>query len=186
MEKENYKAGLFQNAITEIETCVVETPLGDMIAGGVDEGICLLEFTDRRMLKTELEQLKKYFNAEIVERENKHFNLLRKELKEYFEHKLTNFTVPLCAPGTGFQRQVWKELQNIPYGKTRSYKEQSDALGNRGAIRAVASANGANRISIIIPCHRVIGSDGSLTGYGGGLLRKKWLLEHESSLPKLF
>ncbi len=169
-----------------IETCCIETPLGTMIAGGVSEGICLLEFSNRRMLKTELKQLEKYFNAAIIQGENKHFNLLRKELKEYFEKKLKKFSVPLCAPGTKFQKAVWKELQNIPYGKTRSYKEQSEALGNPGAIRAVATANGANRISIIIPCHRVIGSDGSLTGYGGGLWRKKWLLEHEGNLPKLF
>lgn len=169
-----------------IETCLIETPIGTMIAGGVKDGICLLEFTNRRMLKTELKQLEEYFNAVIIKGENKHFNLLRKELKEYFEKKLKKFSVPLCAPGTVFQKAVWKELRNIPFGKTRSYKEQSEALGNPGAIRAVATANGANRISIIIPCHRVIGADGSLTGYGGGLWRKKWLLEHEGNNPKLF
>jgi AraC family transcriptional regulator of adaptative response/methylated-DNA-[protein]-cysteine methyltransferase len=87
--------------------------------------------------------------------------------------------LPLVTPGTEFQQAVWKELMNIPYGSTRSYHEQSVAMGNPGSIRAVANANGMNRISIIIPCHRVIGSDGHLTGYGGGLKRKKWLLEHE-------
>jgi AraC family transcriptional regulator, regulatory protein of adaptative response / methylated-DNA-[protein]-cysteine methyltransferase len=169
-----------------IDIVRIETPVGTMLAGGVKDGICLLEFSDRRMLETELKQLAKYFNATIIQGDNPHFGLLRKELKEYFEHKLKNFTVPLNAPGTVFQKAVWKELRNIPYAKTRSYKEQSEALGNPGAIRAVATANGANRISIIIPCHRVIGSDGSLTGYGGGLWRKKWLLEHESNIPKLF
>jgi len=169
-----------------IDITRLETPLGTMYAGGVADGICLLEFSDRRMLETELKQLAKYFNATIIQGENPHFSLLRKELYEYFAHKLIDFTVPLNAPGTVFQKAVWKELRNIPFGKTRSYKEQSEALGNPGAIRAVASANGANRISIIIPCHRVIGSDGSLTGYGGGLWRKKWLLDHESNNPKLF
>jgi AraC family transcriptional regulator of adaptative response/methylated-DNA-[protein]-cysteine methyltransferase len=164
----------------------IETPLGTMYAGGVDEGICLLEFSDRRMLETELKQLAKYFNAAIIQGENKHFDLLRKELKEYFKHKLKDFTVPLNAPGTDFQKSVWKELRNIPYAKTRSYKEQAAALGKPEAVRAVANANGMNRISIIIPCHRVIGADGSLTGYGGGIWRKNWLLEHESNLPKLF
>jgi AraC family transcriptional regulator of adaptative response/methylated-DNA-[protein]-cysteine methyltransferase len=157
-----------------------------MYAGGVADGICLLEFSDRRMLETELKQLAKYFNATIVQGENPHFTLLRKELKQYFEHKLKDFTVPLNAPGTEFQKAVWKELRNIPYAKTRSYKEQATALGKPEAVRAVANANGMNRISIIIPCHRVIGADGSLTGYGGGLWRKNWLLEHENNLPKLF
>jgi len=87
----------------------------------------------------------------------------------------------LHTPGTDFQKSVWKILQEIPYGETRSYKQQAIALGNPKAIRAVASANGHNRISIIIPCHRVIGSDGSLTGYGGGLHRKKWLLDFEKA-----
>ena len=164
----------------------VETPLGTMYIGGTEAGICLLEFSDRRMLETELKQLAKYFNATIIQGENKHFDLLRKELKEYFEHKLQSFTVPLNTPGTDFQKAVWNELRNIPYAKTRSYKEQATALGKPKAVRAVANANGMNRISIIIPCHRVIGSDGSLTGYGGGLWRKKRLLEHEGNLPKLF
>jgi AraC family transcriptional regulator of adaptative response/methylated-DNA-[protein]-cysteine methyltransferase len=170
---------------TVIDIVRLETPVGTMLAGGVEDGICLLEFSDRRMLETELKQLAKYFNATIIQGENKHFVLLRKELKEYFEHKLKNFSVPLCAPGTEFQKSVWKELQNIPFGKTRSYKEQATALGKPEAVRAVANANGMNRISIIIPCHRVIGADGSLTGYGGGLWRKNWLLEHEGNIPKL-
>jgi AraC family transcriptional regulator of adaptative response/methylated-DNA-[protein]-cysteine methyltransferase len=169
-----------------IDITRLETPLGTMYAGGVADGICLLEFSDRRMLETELKQLAKYFNATIVQGENPHFTLLRKELKQYFEHKLKDFTVPLNAPGTEFQKAVWKELRNIPYAKTRSYKEQATALGKPEAVRAVANANGMNRISIIIPCHRVIGADGSLTGYGGGLWRKNWLLEHENNLPKLF
>src|SRR5699024_10469520 len=92
---------------------------------------------------------------------------------------LTTFTVPLTLVGTDFQKEVWQALQTIPYGKTRSYKEQSQQIGNEKAIRAVAGANGQNKISVIIPCHRIIGSDGSLTGYGGGLWRKRYLLELE-------
>jgi AraC family transcriptional regulator, regulatory protein of adaptative response / methylated-DNA-[protein]-cysteine methyltransferase len=162
-----------------IATTKIETELGIMIAGAVDEGICLLEFHDRKMLNTEYKDLARYFKTIIDEGENKHFEILRKELTGYFEGSLKEFSVPIIAPGSDFQKSVWKELMNIPYGTTRSYLEQSVAMGIPGSIRAVANANGMNRISIIIPCHRVIGSDGHLTGYGGGLKRKKWLLDHE-------
>jgi len=110
---------------------------------------------------------------------NEHFHLLKQQIDEYFEGKRTVFTVPLFTPGTDFQQSVWEVLQTIPYGSTRSYKQQAIAINKPEAVRAVANANGLNRISIIIPCHRVIGSDGNLTGYGGGLWRKKWLLEFE-------
>ena len=162
-----------------IDTVIIETELGIMIAGAVDKGICLLEFSDRRMLNTEYKDLAKHFKTTIQEGENKHFNNLREQLKEYFEGSRKEFSVPLVIFGSIFQQAVWKELMNIPYGTTRSYQEQSIALGKPGSIRAVANANGMNRISIIIPCHRVIGSDGSLTGYGGGLKRKRWLIDHE-------
>lgn len=103
-----------------------------------------------------------------------------KQLDEYFTGKRTDFDLKLNPQGTEFQQKVWKELQNVSFGKTRTYLEQSKAIGNVKAIRAVASANGKNPIWIVIPCHRIIGSDGSLTGYAGGLWRKKWLLEHEN------
>jgi AraC family transcriptional regulator, regulatory protein of adaptative response / methylated-DNA-[protein]-cysteine methyltransferase len=157
----------------------VLTPLGPMLAGATDEGICLLEFTDRRMLETQISRLKKYLKAEVVVGEHHLFAQLNDQLKDYFEGKRKEFDLPLVLPGTAFQQRVWAELQRIPIGKTRSYKEQAQNLGNPKAVRAVARANGDNRISIIIPCHRVIGSDGELTGYGGGLWRKKWLLAHE-------
>jgi AraC family transcriptional regulator, regulatory protein of adaptative response / methylated-DNA-[protein]-cysteine methyltransferase len=155
------------------------TPLGPMLAGAVDEGVCLLEFVDRRMLETQITRLKKYLNAEFVPGQNKHFDELDKQLKEYFDGKRKDFDLPLVLDGTEFQQKVWKELQRIPYSKTRSYQEQAIALGNPKAIRAVAKANGDNRISIIIPCHRVIGKDGTLVGYGGGMWRKQFLLNLE-------
>ena len=157
-----------------------ETPLGTMVAGGVEQGICLLEFSDRRMLETEFKLLTKLFNATIIQGENKHFEILQQQLDEYFEGKRKEFSIPLVTPGSAFQQSVWKELQNIPYGATRSYKQQATALKKPEAVRAVANANGMNRIAIIIPCHRVIGADGNLTGYGGGLWRKKWLLDLEN------
>jgi len=157
------------------------TPLGPMFAGAVDEGICLLEFVDRRMLETQIARLKKYLNAEFVPGQNKHFEELDKQLKEYFDGKRKDFDLPLVLDGTEFQQKVWKELQRIPYGNTRSYQEQAIALGNPKAIRAVAKANGDNRIAIIIPCHRVIGKDGKLVGYGGGMWRKQFLLNLEKS-----
>ena len=159
----------------------IETQLGDMIAGSVDEGICMCEFSDRNTLKAELDDLKKYLQQEIVEGENDHIKNLRIQLSEYFAGVRKLFDIPLVIPGTEFQKKVWNELLNIPYGYTISYRQQAEALKNPLAIRAVASANGMNRISIIIPCHRVIGSNGSLTGYGGGLHRKKWLLDHEKT-----
>ena len=158
-----------------------ETPLGTMFACAVEQGICLLEYTDRRMLETEFKSLTKLLNASIIQGANKHFDLLHQQLNEYFEGKRKEFSVPLFTPGTEFQQSVWKELQRIPYGATRSYLEQSIALKKPEAVRAVANANGMNRIAIIIPCHRVIGSDGHLTGYGGGLWRKKWLLDLEKA-----
>jgi AraC family transcriptional regulator of adaptative response/methylated-DNA-[protein]-cysteine methyltransferase len=162
-----------------IKKTSIKTPLGEMIAGATDEGICLLEFTDRRMLPTEYKDLVRLLKMDMEDGENKHLKTLKKQLKEYFDGKRKEFTIPLVTPGSEFQKAVWKELQNIEFGSTRSYHEQAIALGRPDSVRAVANANGMNRISILIPCHRVIGSDGRLTGYGGGLKRKKWLLDHE-------
>jgi AraC family transcriptional regulator, regulatory protein of adaptative response / methylated-DNA-[protein]-cysteine methyltransferase len=164
----------------KIYTTRIETPIGTMIAGAVGQGICLLEFSDRKTLEAQIRTLTDYLNAEIKDGKNEHFGLLRHQLKEYFKNKLKVFTIPMITPGTDFQQLVWNELQRIPHGSTRSYKQQACAINKPSAIRAVAKANGLNRISIIIPCHRVIGDDGDLTGYGGGLQRKRWLIDHES------
>ena len=162
-----------------ITTTEIETELGIMVAGATEDGVCLLEFIDRRMLPTEYRDLKRLLKTTFEEGLNLHLVQLKEQLKEYFEGSLKVFSVPLVTPGSDFQKAVWNELLKIPYGTTRSYLGQAVALGKPDAIRAVANANGMNRISIVIPCHRVIGSDGRLTGYGGGLKRKRWLLDHE-------
>lgn len=155
------------------------TPLGPMLVGATDKGICLLEFADRKMLETEFKDLQRLLKAKILVGENEHITQAKQELKGYFSGITKHFKVLLDAPGTEFQKKVWEKLKEIPYGETVSYQEQAERINNPKAIRAVASANGYNRISIIIPCHRVIGKDGNLTGYGGGLERKRWLLDHE-------
>lgn len=159
----------------------LETPLGTMVACAVEEGICLLEFTDRKMLETEFKSLTKMLNATIVQGDNPHFDQLETELSEYFSTKRKVFSVPLFTPGTAFQNLVWAMLRDIPYGQTMSYKQQAQLMDKEASIRAIANANGMNRISILIPCHRVLGSDGQLTGYGGGIWRKRALLELEEN-----
>ncbi|MCC3157060.1 methylated-DNA--[protein]-cysteine S-methyltransferase [Hymenobacter sp. 15J16-1T3B] len=162
-----------------LELARLETPLGPMMAGATAEGVCLLEFFERRELQTELQDLAQRFNARVVERDNPHLRQLRAELAEYFAGSRQEFTVPLLTPGSAFQQQVWQELRLIPYGHTRSYGQQALALKKPEAVRAVAAANGQNRLAILIPCHRVIGADGKLTGYAGGLWRKQRLLALE-------
>ena len=157
----------------------IETDLGTMVACATDKGVCLLEFSDRKGLETELKQLAKYHNANIVQGQNKYFKQLKEELDAYFEGRLKEFKVPLDISGTDFQKQVWQALVEIPYGTTSSYLRQAEVLGKPLSVRAVANANGMNKIAIVIPCHRVVGSDGSLTGYAGGLWRKRKLIDLE-------
>jgi AraC family transcriptional regulator of adaptative response/methylated-DNA-[protein]-cysteine methyltransferase len=164
-----------------VPTTRILTPLGPMLAGATDEGICLLEFIDRRMLETQLSRLSKLLNAKVVPGSHPHFDRLQEQLDEYFSGKRREFTLPLVLPGTPFQKQVWVGLQSIPYGATRSYKEQAETIGAPNAVRAVARANGENRIAILVPCHRVIGANGELVGYGGGLSRKQYLLKLEAA-----
>ncbi|MHB8087180.1 MAG: bifunctional transcriptional activator/DNA repair enzyme AdaA [Anaerolineaceae bacterium] len=166
-----------------IYTTRILTPIGPMLAGGTQDGICLLEFVDRRMLETQIKRVTHRLQASVLPGECQHFEALKHQLDEYFAAKRQWFDIPLVLAGTPFQQKVWNLLQSIPYGETRSYKQQAEALGDPAAIRAVARANGDNRISILIPCHRVIGSNGELVGYGGGLWRKQFLLKLESKLP---
>lgn len=159
----------------------IESPVGPLIAGGTAQGICFLEFTDRRMLEAQLAKLKKLFRCAMIPGENEHLQKLREELSHYFEGKLRDFKVPLLYPGTPFQVRVWDELLRIPYGITRSYEQMAHRIGAPEAIRAAATANGMNRIAILIPCHRVVNKNGQLGGYGGGLWRKQFLLNLEDS-----
>ena len=157
------------------------TPLGPMIAGSIERGVCLLEFADRRMLETQLKRLRRIFGPGVVPGDSEHSAQLDAELKRYFAGELREFTVPMVLDGTPFQRACWEYLRTIPYGATSSYGEQAQAIGKPKAQRAVGRANGDNRLAIVVPCHRVVGSDGRLTGYGGGLWRKRFLLELELS-----
>lgn len=166
--------------LRQLTTTRITTPLGPMLTIATEEGICLLEFTDRRMLETEVKQLQTIYKTSILPGKSKYFGLVENQIAEYFDGKRKTFDLPLVVPATSFQQSVWKVLQEIPYGTTRSYKQQAIAIGNANAVRAVAKANGYNRLCIVVPCHRVIGDDGHLTGYGGGLWRKKWLLDHEA------
>ncbi|HMQ09715.1 MAG TPA: methylated-DNA--[protein]-cysteine S-methyltransferase [Oligoflexia bacterium] len=167
------------NANTVIESYQLLTPLGPMLAASINEKICLLEFNDRRMLETQLIAIQKHFKAPIVLKKNKVIEQLQEQLNEYFAGKRKTFSVSLYMVGSDFQKQVWQVLMAIPYGEVRSYKQQAQKMKHPKAVRAVANANGANKIAIVIPCHRVIGSDGSLCGYGGGLERKEQLLKLE-------
>jgi AraC family transcriptional regulator of adaptative response/methylated-DNA-[protein]-cysteine methyltransferase len=162
------------------------TPLGPMLAGATDDALCLLEFVDRRKLETQLEQIRKRLDVTLVPGSNPITAESERQLTAYFDRRLTEFSLPLEAPGTEFQQTVWTALREISYGATVSYGEVARRIGRPTAVRAVAGANGDNRIAILIPCHRVIGADGTLTGYGGGLWRKKRLLELESGQRDAF
>lgn len=162
-------------------TVQIATPLGEMVAVSSEQGVCLLEFVDGKGVERELHAIQQARQANFVSENHPFLVQLADELRDYFVGKLQIFRVPLDPIGTPFQQNVWRILQTIPYGETISYAEQAQKLGNPKAIRAVASANGQNKISIIIPCHRVIGSNGQLTGYAGGLPRKQALLQLEQN-----
>jgi AraC family transcriptional regulator, regulatory protein of adaptative response / methylated-DNA-[protein]-cysteine methyltransferase len=162
-----------------IQITRILTPLGPMLAGSFKGKICLLEFIDRRMLETQIKRIKKIFNTESVPGNSPIFDELDKQLNEYFSGRRKKFSIPLSYEGTPFQIKVWNELLKIPYGTTVSYKTQAININNPKALRAVGKANGDNRIAIIIPCHRVIGSNGELVNYGGGIWRKNYLINLE-------
>ncbi len=164
-----------------VKLAIVATPLGPMFAGALDGRLVLLEFGDRRMVPTQFKRLGRLLAGDFELGEDPVFAPLRAQLGEFFAGGRRGFDLPLHTPGTPFQRAAWDALLRIPSGATRSYADQAAAIGRPEAVRAVARANGDNRIAIIIPCHRVIGSDGSLTGYGGGLWRKQALLEREAT-----
>ena len=151
----------------------------DMIMGSYEGKLCLLDYLYRIKRDTIDIRIQKALKVEYVECDDLVLGKTRKQLDEYFTKKRREFDIPLLMLGSEFQKSVWGALLQIPYGKTSFYKTQANSIGNEKAVRAVANANGANAIAIIIPCHRIIGSDGKLTGYAGGLDVKKKLLELE-------
>ncbi|MFS1512011.1 trifunctional transcriptional activator/DNA repair protein Ada/methylated-DNA--[protein]-cysteine S-methyltransferase [Chengkuizengella sp. SCS-71B] len=159
----------------------IDTKLGPMVNIVDEEFLYLLEFVDRRGLEREVEKIRNKLNASIIPGETKISKQIENELKNYFNNKLKKFKTPIIFFGSDFQKSVWNELLKIEIGKTTSYKELATLLNNPKSVRAVGNANGANQLSIIVPCHRVIQSDGKFGGYGGGLERKKWLLNHEKN-----
>ena len=163
----------------------LDTAIGDMVAAATETHLLLLEFAHRRTLDLQLEHAARATGARFGPGDSPILDQLRTELAEYFAGQRRAFDVPLRTPGTGFQMRVWAELRRIPYGATTTYGRLATTIGNPSAVRAVARANGDNRMAIIVPCHRVIGSDGSLTGYGGGLWRKKKLLDLEARTDAL-
>jgi AraC family transcriptional regulator of adaptative response/methylated-DNA-[protein]-cysteine methyltransferase len=170
------------------------TPLGSMLAIACDQGIVMLDFVDRKGMEGAIARLRTRFakgstesdNAVIVPGTHRHLEQLQLQLTEYFAGTRQVFSLPLSLGGTPFERRAWEYLPTIPYGQTRSYGEQARGMGQPKTVRAVGRANGMNYLAILIPCHRVIGADGSLTGYGGGLARKRWLLDHERRTVGLF
>lgn len=167
--------------------CRIETPLGTMVAAATEKGLALLEFGSLEQIKKDLRVIEKSVGQDHkVQKHSIHHPILQQTIREldaYFTGQLKIFTVPLDFDhlGNEFARSVWQTLLKIPYGSTWTYKQQADIMNNPLAIRAIASANGRNPIAVIVPCHRVIGSNGSLTGYAGGVEKKRWLLIMEKN-----
>ncbi len=166
---------------TSLSSKLIQTPLGSMLAIADNQSLYLLAFDDRENLAADISRLEKKLGTIATTGITKPLLLLEKEISQYFAGAFTNFTTPRAAQGTPFQKQVWQELQKIPYGTIASYTDIARAIGKPAAHRAVARANGANQLVLIIPCHRIISADGSLSGYNGGVARKECLLAHEKT-----
>lgn len=158
------------------------TPVGELILGAYNEQLCLCDWRYRNKREAINLRIQKSLNSDFVESNTSIIERTQEQLNEYFEGERTNFNIPLLPIGSDFQKKVWSTLLEIPYGKTDTYLKLSHQLQNPKAIRAIASANGANALSIIIPCHRIIGSSGDLVGYAGGLPAKRYLLKLEGAL----
>lgn len=163
----------------------IESPVGRMLAGATRDALVLLEFSERRILEEQLATVRRRLGTRIVPGRNRWLDVLRAQLGEYFAGQRRDFELPLACPGTAFQEKVWSALLRIPYGETRSYIDLACEIGDAKASRAVGTANGMNRIAIVIPCHRVINANGELGGYGGGLWRKRILLDLERGQGQL-
>lgn len=164
-----------------LKSTQLDSPLGPMLAIANDRALYLLEFVDGRGVAREVENLRLKTKADIVSGNVEALSSIKKELKAYFAGNLKTFKTPVKFLGTPFQQLVWSALMRIPHAETRSYAEQATAIKKPTAYRAVANANGANQLAIIVPCHRIINTSGALGGYGGGIKRKKWLLDHEKN-----
>ncbi|MFA5700738.1 MAG: methylated-DNA--[protein]-cysteine S-methyltransferase [Desulfuromonas sp.] len=165
--------------MNQIHIQYYKTEIGELILGSFDEKLCLLDFRARKKRTSFDARIKNALKAGFVEQNDAVLAETKKQLEEYFNGNRTTFDIPLLLVGTDFQKRVWAALQQVPYGMTSSYAQLASDINNPKAVRAVANANGANPIGVIVPCHRIIGKDGSLTGYTGGLPIKKYLLELE-------
>ncbi|MGR9072136.1 MAG: methylated-DNA--[protein]-cysteine S-methyltransferase [Gammaproteobacteria bacterium] len=157
------------------------TPIGSMLAAATADGICLLDFDDAPAPSPDLKRICGLLNAEAVSGMNRHLENLIRQMGEYFDGERKTFDLSLVLAGTEFQKKAWKALLEIPYGETLSYQRQAERIERPAAVRAVANANRCNRIAVVVPCHRVIGKDGCLTGYAGGIWRKEYLLNLENA-----
>ena len=167
--------------MNQINIQYYKSKIGELIMGSFEEKLCLLDFKYRRMRKTVDSRIKKGLNADYIEQDNRILQETKNQFDEYLSGERREFDIPVLMVGSDFQKNVWKALMKVPYGTTATYLQLAKSIGNENAARAVAAANGANAIAIIIPCHRIIGSDGELVGYGGGLPVKKRLLKLEQS-----
>ncbi|MBT3189660.1 MAG: methylated-DNA--[protein]-cysteine S-methyltransferase [Anaerolineae bacterium] len=158
-----------------------KTKIGDLILGSFDNKLCLLDFRYRKMRKRVDNRIKNGLNVDFIEKDDPILEQTRKELDEYLNGERKEFDIPLLMVGSDFQKSVWDALMKVPYGTTSTYLALAKEINNEKAVRAVANANGANAIGVIIPCHRIIGSDGKLVGYGGGVPVKKRLLKLEKA-----
>jgi methylated-DNA-[protein]-cysteine S-methyltransferase len=167
--------------MTHITTQLYQSPVGNLVLGSVEDKLCLCNWQNKKNKAAVEKRLSKHIGGPLIEGNNATLNLAIKQLDEYFNKQRTEFDLPIITAGTDFQKQIWQTLQTIPYGQTISYLELAKKLGKPKAVRAVANANAANALSIIIPCHRIIGNNGQLVGYAGGLETKKALLKQEQT-----
>lgn len=157
-----------------------QSPVGTLLVGSIDEHLCLCDWQERKARSKIDNRVARKLNAHYKNQDCQFNQTVIKQLESYFHHEMQHFDLPLCFAGTDFQKKVWQGLIDIPYGKTKSYGQLATNLGIKSSVRAVANANGANALSIIVPCHRIIGANGQLTGYAGGLQTKQFLLNLES------
>ncbi|ABV73355.1 Methylated-DNA--protein-cysteine methyltransferase [Rickettsia canadensis str. McKiel] len=162
-----------------LKSAWLDTPIGSMLTISDEERLYLLDFAESKGLEYKIKRLKIKTKSAITEDRTKPILSIKEELKSYFTGTLKKFDTPIYLLGSEFQKLVWQELMNVPYGETRSYFDQAKIIGRERSYRAVANANGANKCAIIIPCHRIINNNGELGCYSSGLDRKKWLIEHE-------